>query len=182
MTEPRRAVLEQVAVALVGLLRACVAGVLAMRPQLLAVHLAVDAARVRVLARFAEAAGQVRGNVALGIERLDLDPGVREPPRIVGADDRGDRAVVVSGGHLCVKGYPRGFDGDGLAVETVASRRPETVASLADRSETVLTLTAAPTALTLPASDSGKISSLQREVHAVEPQRSLGEGSPALAR
>ena len=90
---------EQVAVALVGLLGARVAGVLAHRPQLPAVHLAVDAARERVLAGLAEPLGQVVGQVLLGVERLDLDPGVGEPPRVVGADDRGDRAVLVGGRH-----------------------------------------------------------------------------------
>ena len=43
----------------------------------------------------------------LGVERLDLDPGVGEPARIVGADDRGDRAVLVGGGHAV------GFTGAG---------------------------------------------------------------------
>ena len=52
--EPGRALREQVAVALVGLLRRGVAGVLAHRPRLLAVHLAVHAARVGELARLAE--------------------------------------------------------------------------------------------------------------------------------
>ena len=68
--QPGRAMLEQIAVALVGLLGARVAGVLAHRPQLLAVHVGVDAARVRILARFAESLGQVRRGVSLGVEPL----------------------------------------------------------------------------------------------------------------
>ena len=52
--QPRRALREQVAVALVRLLRRRVARVLAHRPRLLAVHLAVHAARVRELARLAQ--------------------------------------------------------------------------------------------------------------------------------
>jgi hypothetical protein len=60
--QARRAVLEQVLVALVGLLRRRVAGVLAHRPQLLAVHLAVDPARERELAGLAEV--EVRGRSA----------------------------------------------------------------------------------------------------------------------
>ena len=52
--EARRAVREQVLVALVGLLRRRVARVLAHRPQLPAVHLAVRPARERVLAGLAE--------------------------------------------------------------------------------------------------------------------------------
>ncbi len=52
--QPRRPLREQVAVANVGLLRRGVPGVLAHRPQLLAVHLAVGPARVGELARLAE--------------------------------------------------------------------------------------------------------------------------------
>ena len=97
--QPRRSVLEQVVVALVRLLRARVPRVLPHRPQLLAVHLAVDAAGERILAGLAEALGQRLGKVVLVVALLDLDPGVREPPRIVGTDDRRDRAVLVGGGH-----------------------------------------------------------------------------------
>ena len=45
------------------------------------------------------ALGEVAGQVALVVERLDLDPGVGEVARVVGADDRGDRPVLVGGGH-----------------------------------------------------------------------------------
>ena len=59
----------------------------------------MDAARERVLAGLAEPPGQVRGQVLVGVQALDLDPGVREPPGVVGPDDWGDRAVLVGGGH-----------------------------------------------------------------------------------
>ena len=88
---PGRAVGEQVLVALVGLLRRRVAGVLAHRPQPLAVHLAVHAARVGELAGLAEV--EVRGQVGLVVERLDLDARVGEAARVVRADDRGDGEV-----------------------------------------------------------------------------------------
>ena len=94
MREAGRAVLEQVAVALVGLLRRRVARVLAHRPQLLAVHLAVRAAREGELARLAEPLVEVVGDVVRRVQRLDLDPGVREAPRVVGADDRRDGEIV----------------------------------------------------------------------------------------
>ena len=48
--------------------------------------------------------GRSARQVLLGVERLDLDPGVGEPPRVVGADDRRDRAVLVGGRHR--GGYP----------------------------------------------------------------------------
>ena len=85
---------EQVAVALVGLLGARVAGVLAHRPDLLAVHLAVHAAGVGEVAGLAEL--ELVGQVGLRVERLDLDAGVGEVPRIVGADDRRDRELIVA--------------------------------------------------------------------------------------
>ncbi len=93
-----RALRQQVAVALVGLLRARVARVLAHRPELLAVHAGVHAARVRLLARGAETLGEVGGEVVLGVDRLDLDPGIGEPARIVGPDDRRDGQAFL-GGH-----------------------------------------------------------------------------------
>ena len=79
---------EQVLVALVGLLRRRVARVLAHRPQLLAVHLAVRPARERELAGLAEALLEVLGQVGGLVQRLDLDAGVREAARVVGSDDR----------------------------------------------------------------------------------------------
>ena len=94
--QARRAVREQVAVALVGLLGRRVARVLAHRPRLLAVHLAMHAARVRERARLAQA--QVLRQVVLGVERLDLDPRVGEAARVVGADDGGDGQAFL-GGH-----------------------------------------------------------------------------------
>ena len=99
-----RAVGEQVAVALVRLPGARVAGVLAHRPQLPPVHVGVDAAGVGVIPGLAEASRQVLGQVLLGVLPVDLDPGVGEPTRIVGTDDRGDRAVLV--GVAMARGYP----------------------------------------------------------------------------
>ena len=94
-----RPVLEQVLVALVGLAGGGVAGVLAHRPAALAVHLAVDAAGEGELARLAEV--EVLGQVRLRVERLDLDPGVREAAGVVRADDRRDgevgRVLVLDG-------------------------------------------------------------------------------------
>ena len=87
------AVREQVLVALVGLLRRRVARVLAHRPQLLAVHLAVRPARERELAGLAEPLLQVLGHVAGLVQRLDLDARVREAARVVGSDDRRDGEV-----------------------------------------------------------------------------------------
>ena len=80
---------EQVAVALVGILRGGVARVLADRPRLLAVHLAVHAARVGELARLAEV--EARREVLLRVQLRDLDAGVGEAAGIVRADDRRDR-------------------------------------------------------------------------------------------
>ena len=89
---------EQVAVALVGLLRGGVAGVLAHRPGLLAVHLAVHAARVGEVAGLAQV--ELLGQVGLGVELGDLDPRVGEPAGVVGPDDRGDGQVLFGGGHV----------------------------------------------------------------------------------
>jgi hypothetical protein len=104
--EARRAVGEQVLVALVGLLGRRVARVLAHRPQALAVHLAVHAARVGRLARAAETLGQVGGDVGLRVEPRDLDAGVGEATRVVGADDRRDGDVP--GGVLVLDGHDGG--------------------------------------------------------------------------
>ena len=84
--QPGGAVLEQVAIADVRLLRRRVARVLAHGPPARAVHLRVDAARERVLARLAEALLEVEvGDVRLVVDRLDLDPGVGEAARVVRA-------------------------------------------------------------------------------------------------
>ena len=91
--QPGRALGEQVAVALVGLLRRGVARVLAHRPRLLAVHLAVHAARVGELAGLAEL--ELLRQVGLGVELGDLDPRVGEAARVVGPDDRGDGQVLL---------------------------------------------------------------------------------------
>ena len=88
------AVLDQVAVALVRLLRARVARVLAHRPQLLAVHLAMHAAGEGELGGVAEPLVDVVGDVVRRVDRLDLDPAVREAPRVVRADDRRDGEIV----------------------------------------------------------------------------------------
>ena len=66
----------------------------------------MDPARERILAGLAEPLGQRLREVILVVELLDLDPGVREPARIIGTDDRRDRAVLVGGGHP-PGGYPR---------------------------------------------------------------------------
>ena len=119
---------EQVLVALVGLLRRRVARVLAHRPQLLAVHLAVRPARERELAGLAEALLEVLGHVAGLVERLDLDAGVREAPRVVGSDDRRHGEVgrflevLVVDGHA-VGGFARRC-GRGRGQERGASELP----------------------------------------------------------
>ena len=93
--EAGRAVLDQVAVALVGVLGAGEAGVLAHRPEPVAVHAVVDAAGERVGAGLAEPLLEARGDVGLVVEPVDLDPGVGEHALVVGPDDRGDVAVQV---------------------------------------------------------------------------------------
>ena len=65
--EAGRALLEQVAVADVRLLRRRVARVLAHRPAPRAVHLGMDAARERVLARLAEPLLEVEVGDVLGL-------------------------------------------------------------------------------------------------------------------
>ena len=91
--------LDQVAVALVGVLGAREAGVLAHRPEPVAVHALVDTAGERVAAGLAEPLLEARGDVGLVVERLDLDPRVGEHPRVVGPDNGGHVAVqVVLGG------------------------------------------------------------------------------------
>ena len=47
----------------------------------------------------AESLCEVRRQVTLVVQRLDLDARVGEVPRVVGADDRRDRAVLVGGRH-----------------------------------------------------------------------------------
>src|SRR4051794_12844600 len=91
--QARRAVLDEVAVALVGLLGRRVARVLAHRPQLLAVHLAVHAAGVGKVAGLAEL--QLVRNVVGRVEGLDLDAGVGEASRVVGAHDGRDRQTLL---------------------------------------------------------------------------------------
>ena len=86
--------LEEVAVAPVRVLGAREAGVLAHRPQAVAVHAVVDPARERVLARLAEALLQPVGDVARVIELVDLDPRVGEDALVVRPGDRGDEAVL----------------------------------------------------------------------------------------
>ena len=103
-----RTVGEQVLVALVGPPGRGVARVLAHRPRPLAVHVGVHAARVRELPGLAEI--QVLGQVRARVQRLDLDARVREPARIIGADDRRDgqvgrRVLVLDGHERRVRGY-----------------------------------------------------------------------------
>ena len=61
--EAGRAVLDQIAIAAIGFLRGRVTGVLAHRPQPVAVHAGVDATRERVLAGRAEALLEARADV-----------------------------------------------------------------------------------------------------------------------
>ena len=106
--EPGRAVLDQVAVALVGVLGAGEAGVLAHRPEPVAVHALVDPARERVGARLAEPLARGPGATSLGVvEPLDLDPGVGEHALVVGPDDRGDVAMEVALGHRRLRHGPQ---------------------------------------------------------------------------
>ena len=93
--EAGRAVLDQVAVALVGVLRAGEAGVLAHRPEPVAVHALVDPAGERVVAGLAEPLFEPGGDVVLVVEAVDLDPRVGEHALVVGADDRRDVAVQI---------------------------------------------------------------------------------------
>ncbi len=89
------AVLDQVAVALVGVLGAGEAGVLAHRPEAVAVHALVDPAGERIVAGLAEALVEPGCDVALLVEAVDLDPRVGEHALVVGADDRRDVAVQI---------------------------------------------------------------------------------------
>jgi hypothetical protein len=50
----------------------------------------VDPARERVLARLAEALVEAGCDGRLGVEAVDLDPGIGERARVVGADDGRD--------------------------------------------------------------------------------------------
>ena len=89
--ETGRAVLEQVAVAGVGLSGGRVAGVLAHRPAPRAVHLGVDTAGERILAGRAETLLKVEiRDVGLVVDDLRLDAGVGEAARVVRADQRRD--------------------------------------------------------------------------------------------
>jgi len=84
--EPGRAVLDQVAVALVGVLGGGEARVLAHRPEPIPVHPLMDAAGEGRRAGLAEALREVGSDVALLIKWLDFDPGIGEHPLVVGAD------------------------------------------------------------------------------------------------
>ena len=93
--QPRRPVVDQVVEALVRLLRARVARVLAHRPLAAAVHVRMDPARERVLARLAEALLEVRLDVARAVDVLDLDARVGEAALVVRADDRRDARLLL---------------------------------------------------------------------------------------
>src|SRR5439155_12125707 len=69
--------------------------VLAHRPEATAVHARVDATGERVGARLAQPLLQPRRHVAGLVQRLDLDPRVREPPWVVRADLRRNVAIQV---------------------------------------------------------------------------------------
>ena len=70
----------------------------------------MDAARERVLARLAEALAQVEvRDVVVVVDRLDLDAGVGEPARVVGADDGRDAGM--GAGDLAVLDFVLGFAG-----------------------------------------------------------------------
>src|SRR5205085_1287920 len=85
-----------------------VARVLAHRPASRAVHLRVDPTCEWVFTWLAEALLQPGADVALVIQGLDLDPGVGEPARVVGADDRRDRGLVLGRGRHRREGYGAG--------------------------------------------------------------------------
>src|SRR5690606_7509603 len=102
--EARRAVLDQVAVALVGVLGAREPRVLAHRPEAVAVHPLVDAAGERVGAGLAQALLEPRGDVVGVVEALDLDAGIGEDAFVVGAYDGRNVAMRA------------GVDRDGLIV------------------------------------------------------------------
>ncbi len=91
--QPRRALRQQVFVALVRLLRRRIAGVLAHRPSLLAVHLPVGTPRVGELPRLAQV--EVCGEIRLRIELIDLDARVGEAARILRPHYRGHRQVLL---------------------------------------------------------------------------------------
>jgi hypothetical protein len=97
-------VLDQVAVAGIGLLGGRIAGVLAHRPEPVAVHAGMDPAGERIGAGLAEPLLEAGRDVALLIQALDLDPRVGEDALVVGADQRGDRAIVVLGLGLLARG------------------------------------------------------------------------------
>ena len=96
--EAGRAVLDQVAVALVGVLRRGEARVLAHRPEPVAVHPLVDAAGEGRRAGLTEPLLEAGCDVALVIESVDLDAGIGEDALVIGADQRRDRAVRFLGG------------------------------------------------------------------------------------
>jgi hypothetical protein len=95
--EAGRAVLDQVAVTLVGVLGGGEAGVLAHGPEPVPVHPLVDAAGERRLTGLAEPLLEAGSDVTRVVEGLDLDPGVGEYALVVGADNRRDRAVRLLG-------------------------------------------------------------------------------------
>ena len=90
--EAGRAVLDQVAVALVGVFGRGEAGVLAHRPEPVAIHPLVNAAGEGRVPGLAQALLEAGGDVVAGVEALDLDPGVCEDPLVLGADQGGNRA------------------------------------------------------------------------------------------
>ncbi len=108
--QSRLAVLEQVAEALVRLLRGAETRELAHRPEAAAVHRRIDTARERIDPRIAEVAVVIDLHRLRGVERLVLDPGhgreelalplrlpvVQLPP---GLDAGGSDAPIVRGGH-----------------------------------------------------------------------------------
>ena len=59
------------------------------------------------LAGLAEALLEAGGDVVVVVEALDLDPGVGEDALVVGADDRGDRAVGLLGRRAVGAGHRR---------------------------------------------------------------------------
>ncbi len=114
------AVIEQVVKAPVGLGGVAEAGELAHRPQTAAVHRSIDTARVRVLAGQPDRRLGIRGEIGLGVQRLDRLAGDASrtgrrargrgrrshAPSARGRSSRGVAAMLEVYGHCCWCGCP----------------------------------------------------------------------------
>ena len=172
--EAGRAVLDQVAVALVGVLGAGEAGVLAHRPEPVPVHAVVDAAGERVGAGLAEPLLQVGGDVAGLVELVDLDPGVGEAALVVGADDRGDGAVLGRVGRVCSRARE----------DSVRTERPRElhVDSRPDRSRLAHALAGRTTALALDLAPGRRSRAGRASRASVADRAELADRRPARGR